>query len=151
MSSYKSRTSSMASSRSSPSPLQPAISFLRLPSTSNTSTTHFTNPRVQLVPHSRKPSHDGSLSPEDNKLLANTYFDSKDVSSKDFDFEDVFTYDKPQRKLKSVIEVSPSSRDWTSYPFPHRQTSFTAMHKPNRQKSTSGELYLKNKSDIYKR
>lgn len=38
------------------------------------------------------------------------HFDAMDVSSQDFDFDDIFTYDNPQRKLPRVVEVSITAR-----------------------------------------
>lgn len=110
-----------------------------------------TTPRIQLLPHSRTSSYDGSLSPSDLELLANTNFDAKDMSSKDFDFEDVFTYDKPQKKLKSVVEVSTATRDWSSFSFSHYQLATSVRPKVNRTKSSAGEMYMKNQSDARRR
>ncbi|KAJ9655894.1 hypothetical protein H2198_005335 [Neophaeococcomyces mojaviensis] len=150
MASYESRRSSMTI-RPSSAPIQSTLYSRRQSSISTASPTSFTSPRVQLIPHSRTPSYDGSLSPADIEILANTNFDSRDVSSKDFDFEDVFTYDKPQRKLKSVVEVSSPTRNWSNYPIPHYQAAAAARQKTNRPKLTSTETYLKKQGDVRKR
>lgn len=151
MSSYESQISiMMASSRH---PLQTSDTHSRRQSTNSTisPSSSFTNPRVQLVPHARTFSYDGSLSPSDIELLTNTSFDSKDMSSKDFDFDDVFTYDKPQKKLKSVVEVS-STRDWSQSGSSCCSTpsAVTMRPKHSRGRSTAGELYKRNRSDARK-
>lgn len=126
----------------------------RQSTTSNASpNSSLTSPRVQLVPHSRTSSYEGSLSPSDIELLANTNFDAEDMSSRDFDFDDVFTYDKPQKKLKSIVEVS-SSRDWSHFTFSHyppsTSTSTSTRQKYNRSRSTA-EMYMKNQGDARRR
>lgn len=150
MSSYESQISIMiANSRSQ---LQPTnVHTRRMSTTSTTSPSDsLTNPRVQLVPHARTFSYDGSLSPSDIELLANTSFDAKDMSSKDFDFDDVFTYDKPQKKLKSVVEVS-STRDWSQCNSSHHSSlSAATRSKHSRGRTTASEMYKKNRSDAKK-
>jgi len=85
---------------------------------------------VQLVPHSHSPTYfDQPLTPSEQRLVAETEsrFDDLDLSSKDFDFDDVFTFDRPQRKIPRVVEVSSSSReqrhpgqrDWSYFSFSH--------------------------------
>ncbi|KIW96427.1 uncharacterized protein Z519_03496 [Cladophialophora bantiana CBS 173.52] len=114
------------------------------------------SPKVQLVPYARTASFDISLSETERELLdkASTNFDALDLSSKDFDFEDIFTYDKPQKKLtKGVVEVSRPTRDyrdWSSFSFSHYSAAMSARQKVNKAKSGIGELYLKNKSDAQK-
>lgn len=145
MASYESRRSSKVA----PSPTIAPVDSRRQSTMSNISTTsHFssTSARVQLIPHARHPSYDAALSPSDIDLLDNTNFDSKDMSSKDFDFEDVFTYDKPQRKLKSVVEVSSPTRDWSNYSFTHYQSAVNVRQKYHRSRSSNGELMMKSKS-----
>lgn len=111
-----------------------------------------TSPRVQLLPRSRTSSYDIPLSPSDIELLENTSFDSQDLSSKDFDFEEVFTYDKPQKKLRSVVEVSSPTRDWSNFSFSHYPSAVSMRQKVNRNKSsTTGEMYMKNQSDARRR
>lgn len=109
------------------------------------------NPRVQLLPRSRNSSHDGALSPSDIEILANTNFDSHDLSSKDFDFADVFTYDKPQKKLRSVVEVSSRDRDWSNFSFSHYQTAVNMRQKVNRSKLSTAEMYVRNSSEARRR
>lgn len=148
MSSHQSpRSSSMAQ----PASLQQAGPYSRRESMASPPSPLFTNPRVQLVPHSRTSSYDGSLSPTDIELLANTNFDAKDVSSKDFDFEDVFTYDKPQRKLKSVVEVSAPARNLSNFSFSHYPSTSLTRQKYGRSRSTASELYVKNQGDARNR
>ena len=149
MASYRSKRSTLTS-EPSPAAIQIDARSRRQSSTSNPSSA-VVSPRVQLLPHSRTPSYDASFSPSDIELLANTSFDSKDVSSKDFDFEDVFTYDKPQRKLKSVVEVSSPTRDWSSFSSSHYQSAVAMRQKYNRTRSTAGEKYMKNQGDARKR
>jgi hypothetical protein len=94
---------------------------------STLSITSLSSPRVQLVPYARSASYEISLSSTERDLLdqASTKFSSLDISSKDFDFDDVF---EPQRKLtKGVVEVSMSARgkaergyrDWSGFSFSH--------------------------------
>lgn len=73
------------------------------------------------------------------------------MSSKDFDFEDVFTYDKPQRKLKSVVEVSSPTRDWSNFSFSHYQSAVSMRPKVNSRKTSAGEMYVKNQGDARRR
>jgi hypothetical protein len=110
-------------------------------------------PKVQLIPHARAGSFDVSLSEDERQLVdkAAANFDALDLSSKDFDFDEIFTYDKPQRKFpKGVVEVSSPTRthrDWSSFSFSHYSAAMSARHKVNsKAKPTIGELYVKNKS-----
>lgn len=77
------------------------------------------------------------------------------MSSKDFDFEDVFTYDKPQRKLKSVIEVQMTSpsKEWANYGFSHYPSAVNMRQKVNSQRtrSNAAELLMKNQMSVRKR
>lgn len=102
MTSYDSRGTT-PSPRTSIAQLQTSIAGLRRSSAPLLST--HASPRVQLIPYSRNRSIDASISPADQFLIDHTHFDSRDVSGKDFDFEDVFTYDRPQTKLHTVKEV----------------------------------------------
>jgi hypothetical protein len=106
-----------------------------------------------LVPYARTASFDISLSEADRVLVdeAATKFDALDLSSKDFDFDEIFTYDKPQRKLtKGVVEVSSptrTQRDWSSFSFSHYSAAMNARNKVNHKvKPSIGELYVKNKT-----
>lgn len=84
---------------------------------------------IQLIPHSRTPAYfDQPLTLSEQELVAETErrFDDLDLSSQDFDFDDVFTFDRPQRKIPRVVEVStptrergPSQRDWSNFSFSH--------------------------------
>ncbi|KAL6241470.1 hypothetical protein RBB50_011734 [Rhinocladiella similis] len=110
-------------------------------------------PRVQLVPYTRTASFDVALSDAEREVLKNTNFDSMDLSSQDFEFEDIFTYDKPQKKLTKVVEVSRPNRehrDWSNFSFSHYSAAISARQKVNRQKSGIGELYMKNRRDAQK-
>ena len=148
MGSYES-TRSHLTSKSSPASMHIDTQSRRQSTISNPSPT-LKGSRVQLLPHSRTPSYDASFSPSDIELLANTSFDAKDISSKDFDFEDVFTYDKPQRKLKSVVEVSSPSREWSNFTFSHYPSAVAMRQKYSRTRSTAGEMYMKNQGDARK-
>jgi len=129
------RKSSSTSSTHSISPTSPGLS-----------------PKVQLVPYARTASFKASFSDAENQVLKTTSFDAFDLSSKDFDFEDIFTYDKPQKKLTKVVEVSTASRerDWSSFSFSHYSAAMNARSKVNRPKTGIGELYLKNQGDARK-
>ena len=111
------------------------------------------SPKVQLVPYARSASFDISLSEAERRLVdkAATKFDAQDLSSKDFDFDEIFTYDKPQRKLaKGVVEVSSPTRthrDWSSFSFSHYSAAVSARNKVGtKAKPSIGEMYVKNKS-----
>ncbi|EHY52502.1 hypothetical protein HRR83_007008 [Exophiala dermatitidis] len=128
----KSSTTSTAS-QSSISPISPGL-----------------GPKVQLVPYARSASFDVSLSDAERELLDKANFDALDMSSKDFDFEDIFTFDKPQKKLAKVVEVSRPTRDhrdWSNFSFSHYSAAVSARNKVNRSKTGIGELYLRNQFD----
>jgi len=104
------------------------------------------------VPYARTVSFDISLSEAERELVDNatTNYDALDLSSKDFDFDDIFTYDKPQRKLnKGVVEVSSPTRthrDWSSFSYSHYSAALGGRHKVNNKaKPSIGEMYVKNK------
>ena len=111
------------------------------------------SPKVQLVPYARTASFDISFSEAERELLdkAATKFDALDLSSKDFDFDDIFTYDKPQKKpTKGVFEVSTPTRghrDWSSFSFSHYTAAINARQKANKAKP---EMYIKNKWEARK-
>jgi len=77
-----------------------------------------------------------------------------DLSSKDFDFEDIFTYDKPQKKLRrGVVEVSSpnrTERDWSSFSFSHYSAAVGVRNKVNKAKFGGGEGYGKNDLGVRK-
>jgi hypothetical protein len=107
------------------------------------------SPKVQVVPHARTISYDMPLSPTDRKLLDKATFDDLDLSSQDFDFEDIFTYDKPQKRLSRVVEVSSfgRERDWSSFSFSHYSPALSARQKVNnRSKASVQEMYVKNQT-----
>lgn len=135
-----SSTSSTSTSTTSPGSIPPVSPVL--------------SPKVQLVPYARSGSFDISLSDAERELLLKANFDALDLSSQDFDFEDIFTYDKPQKKLlPKVVEVSRPTRDyrdWSSFSFSHYSAAVSARNKVNRTKTAIGELYLKNKTDARK-
>jgi len=108
-----------------------------------------TSPRVQLVPHGRNPSFDVGLSDADKELLSNTNFDSLDMASKDFEFDDIFTYHNPQKKLSKVVEVSTPTRerDWSSFSYSHYTAAAAARQKVNQTRPDIGAMYVKNQSD----
>lgn len=66
-------------------------------------------PKVQLVPYAPA-SFNPSLTDFERELVNNTKFDAADLASSDLDFEDIFTYGKPQQKLARVLEVSLPTR-----------------------------------------
>lgn len=103
---------------------------------------------VQLIPFTRSVSLDASFTSADLDLLKRLSFNDQDLSSQDFAFDDVFTYDKPQRRLPQVTEVTVSTRerDWSSFTFPHYSAAVAQRAKVNRSKSTTGGAYLKNKT-----
>jgi hypothetical protein len=130
------RKSSSSSTTSSISPISPGAS-----------------PKVQLVPYARTASFEIQMSEVERQLVdeAATKFDALDLSSKDFDFDDIFTYDKPQRKLtRGVVEVSTPTRthrDWSSFSYSHYSAAVGARLKVNsKAKASVGEMYVKNKS-----
>jgi hypothetical protein len=98
------------------------------------------------VPHARQLSFDIALSDAERLLVDKTNFKEDDLSSKDFDFEEIFTFDKPQRKLPRVVEVTtlPRERDWSNFSFSHYPAASNVRTKVNRQKSNVAEMYLKN-------
>lgn len=131
-------SSSSASSSQATSPITPGAS-----------------PKVQLVPYARTASFEHSFSDAERELLDKASFDARDLSSQDFDFEDIFTYDKPQKPLSRVVEVSRptrSHRDWSNFSFSHYPAAMSARNKFNnhRAKSGIGGLYVKNSSDARK-
>ncbi|KIW20018.1 hypothetical protein PV08_00593 [Exophiala spinifera] len=85
-------------------PIQPR------PTHSVSPTASIRSPKVQLVRHAPNASFNIRLSALEQTLLDNTRFDDLDVSSQDFDFEDIFTYNKPKQKLCKVVEVSLPAR-----------------------------------------
>lgn len=85
---------------------------------------------VQLIPHSHSRTYfDSPLTPSEHSLIAasESNFNDLDLSSQDFDFDDVFTFDRPHRKIPRVVEVSSPSRmsatqqqrDWSNFSFSH--------------------------------
>jgi hypothetical protein len=68
-------------------------------------------PRVQLVPYGHNSGLDPGLSGIERDLIDNTKFSALDLASQDLDFEEIFTYGKPQKKLTRVVEVTLSKRD----------------------------------------
>lgn len=132
-----------SSTKSSPSSLDSPIlqSTLR-----RQSSDHYapptTSPKVQLIPHSRTLSYDNTLLQSEKELLANTNFDDKDLSSQDFEFEEVFTYDRPQKKLNPVVEVS--TRAASSFSDSYFKPPAGPRQQVYKTKSTVGELYMRN-------
>lgn len=110
-------------------------------------------PKVQLVPYARTASFERSFSDAERELLdkAQASLDALDLSSQDFDFEDIFTYDKPQKELNRVVEVSRPTRvhrDWSNFSFSHYPAAMSARNKVNTHRAknngTIGGLYVKN-------
>jgi hypothetical protein len=110
-------------------------------------------PKVQLVPYARTGSFDASFSDAERELMDKANFDALDLSSQDFDFEDIFTYDKPQKKLTKVVEVSRPTRDhrdWSNFSFSHYTAALSARTKVNKAKAGIGELYVRNRTEARK-
>ncbi|EXJ81231.1 hypothetical protein A1O3_07521 [Capronia epimyces CBS 606.96] len=131
-----STSTSSAHSHSSISPISPGLA-----------------PKVQLVPYARSASFEVSFSDAERELLDKANFDALDMSSQDFDFEDIFTFDKPQKKLTKVVEVSRPTRDhrdWSNFSFSHYSAAMSARNKVNKPKPGIGELYVKNQFDARK-
>jgi hypothetical protein len=104
------------------------------------------------VPYARTASFDISFSDAERELMNKANFDALDLSSQDFDFEDIFTYDKPQKKLTKVVEVSSPTRDhrdWSNFSFSHYSAAVNARNKVNKRTGI-GELYVKNRADARK-
>lgn len=107
ISTISSSTSSISSDSSSTT--HPALS--RQSSISGAS--RHSQPQVQLIPHAPTPTyHDAPLTTTERALVRASEskiseFDDLDLSSADFDFDDVFTFDKPARKFRQgCVEVS---------------------------------------------
>ena len=143
--SQSSRTSSASPSSLPPSRRPGSLSSSKSPSSSPTSPR--LSPKVQLVPHSRTASFDVALTNAERLLLDQTNFDHSDLSSQDFDFEDIFTYDRPQKKLPKVVEVTTVARqrDWSNFSFSYYTVAMAARAKANRNRSGGiSDKYLKN-------
>lgn len=67
--------------------------------------------RVQLVAYAPVSSLSPLSTCVEKELVMNAKFDAKDMASQDLDFEDLFTYDKPQKKLVRVVEVTVPTKD----------------------------------------
>jgi hypothetical protein len=99
-----------------------------------------------VVPHARHLTFDVALSEAERLQVDKTNFKDDDLSSKDFDFEEVFTFDKPQRRLTRVVEVTtlPRERDWSNFSFSHYAAASNARMKVNRQQRNGAATYLRN-------
>jgi hypothetical protein len=109
------------------------------------------SPKVQLVPYARTASFGVSFDAEPD-LLKESHFDAFDLSSEDFDFEDIFTYNNPQKKLSKVVEVSTPARepDWSNFSFSHYTAAMGARSKMDRPNTGIRKQYLKNQSETRK-
>jgi hypothetical protein len=102
-------------------------------------------PQVQLIPHAGMPTyHDSPLTRAETALVSASEskiseFDDLDLSSADFDFEDVFTFDRPahsQRRLRQgCVEVSVRSSGLPSRH--HRQHSHQRQHSSKQNDNTA--------------
>jgi hypothetical protein len=83
------------------------------------------------------------------------------VSAQDFDFDELFTYDKPQEKLSRVMEVSLPSRSTTprvplrreriDFSFSHYNNGGNLNWKGKRARIGGlGELYVRNQVEAKK-
>ena len=129
-------SSTLAERRKSTSSSQP----------SSSSCTHVP-PKLQLVPHARTGSHDAAFSTIELELLKHMSFSDQDVSSMDFSFDEIFTFDKPQQRLPRVVEVSTPSRerDWSNFSFSHYHPAVRTRHKSNKSKSTTDKDFKNRK------
>ena len=67
-----------------------------------------TSPKAPLTIEDMSLASPTDLStPDPNNAISDN---TKDATTIDFDFEDLFTYDNPQKKLASVMEVSTRQR-----------------------------------------
>lgn len=151
------RPSSPGSPTNTKTRRQSTMSFGSSTTSNNSLTPHSftsnTSPRVQLVPYVHKMSYDSSLTQSEKEILDNTDFDASDLSSKDFDFDEIFTYDKPQKRLVSVIEAQSSSRDrgQAAQSLLQHIPTPSVKQKSNRRSSGVADVYVKKKSDARKR
>lgn len=71
------------------------------------------------------------------------------MASRDFEFDDIFTYHNPQKKLPKVVEVTTPTRerDWSSFSYSHYPAAVAARQRANKSRPGIGEMYVKNQSD----
>jgi hypothetical protein len=82
------------------------------------------------------------------ELLKKTTFDTFDISSRDFDFEEVFIFDEPQKKLTSVVEVSipARERDGSNFSFSYYASGVAARNERSKQEgATTRVIDMRNK------
>jgi hypothetical protein len=79
------------------------------------------HPGVPQIRSAGASSFDSSLSDTERVALQKATIDASSASSEDFDFEDIFIYDEPQKKLTNVTEVTTPAggREWSNFSFSH--------------------------------
>jgi hypothetical protein len=94
------------------------------------------HPRVHLMPHRGASSFGSSRSDTERERLQKTTTDASDASSGDFDFEDIFIYDEPQKKVTNVDEVMGPARgrEWSDFSFSRYASGTAARHEMTKQK-----------------
>jgi len=114
----------------------------------NASTTRHPS-RVHLTPRAGKSNFGSSLSDTEREPQKTTS-DASDVSLRDFDFEEIFIFDEPQKKLTSVVEVSIPAweRDWSNFSFSYYATGVAARNEMSKYEgATTRVIYMRNKSN----
>jgi hypothetical protein len=95
---------------------------------------------------------------EEKEIIRTTSFNPTDVSAQEFDFDDLFTYDKPQGKLRKCVEVSLPSTSGSrekerkeAFSFSHYGNGMAAGGKLNgngaKARLDIAELYVRNQID----
>jgi len=97
------------------------------------------HPRVHLIPRAPTSGFGCSLSDTERKLLKETTFDAFDISSRDFDFEEIFIFDEPQKKLTSVVEVSSPTgeQDRSNFSFSYYASAVAAKNEMSKQEGAT--------------
>ncbi|EXJ59429.1 uncharacterized protein A1O5_12054 [Cladophialophora psammophila CBS 110553] len=83
----------------------------------------------------------------ERELLKKTIPDTADVSAGDFDFEELFIYDEPQKKFTGVVEASipTRERDRSNFSFSYYASGMGARNEMSRKKE-GDHLDMRNKS-----
>ena len=102
---------------------------------------------AKVAPYARTISYKMPLSNIERESLRGANVDNQDPSAQDFDFEDLFTYDLPQKRLTKGLQVSSPTRerDWSNFSFSHYTPALSARQRVNdKSKSSISEMYLRN-------
>ncbi|KIW87015.1 uncharacterized protein Z519_12312 [Cladophialophora bantiana CBS 173.52] len=112
----------------------------------NASTTKH-HPGIHRLPYGGASSLSSSPSNMESELLKKTTPDTADASAGDFDFEELFICDEPQKKLKSVVEVSipTRERDRSNFSFSYYASGRGAGNEMS--KNESDHLDMRNKGN----